>query len=838
KEKITPDQAQQPETKARLQKEAREKTARLFPILYRHLITQQHLNIKMLLENDNPTLRTQLAKEIINLIKHITGVKSASIKKTKESLLKERIQLIQEYVNLKFPAAELYLFPFSEIDMKKGRFSSTLESKESSGSAYELILNYDTLMPGIYFTPVIPAHFIFHQDINNAPKTYGEIIDYIRFDLLNRIYGDLKHRMMDQGPTPDLDVDYVARHNGALYWEAFKATSGNLPKALLNLFRYESFLEEDTGKTVIQLIKNPGLLDDYIAGNPETDEIPVNSPFLPSWKLPDFELAFPELAFDPWWMRYKALKISYNEQANVSEIKKDELTEISAIIDLAFALHVRLSDVFTKPGSVKKMDSHREKVLSDFLKFAFPPDSARRKQLENIFVGEISEVNHFEETMRDLFKKLIQRVKKKIEQRLEGEVEKKEEFDIWYHYYQEHFEPKENTIKRTILKHLMVPRGRLQIGLMGKSGWFFKSLQKASGMGKRFDTFDILDQLPDQAVLFENTGFLSGLAHCIFNGYYGILDEGTLKERYTSLELDGKHMDLGNQSDNQFAFINPAQVEKMMLQILRLFPQKKVDHRDCLYEVRKIKELFIFINLLNFGKVSFLYRDNLNTVFFDEIENPSLHERAKQFNRSYFDFFHAPELHKTLSYFIQNQKIDLRDIKLKIWVNTNSFETNHVASNVAKKEDELQNEFFDCFLENHLKKQAAQTPPKGLPEIFDKQSLKLTLLCGIMLINFGSDAEKKYTVCRNLLHQSWKEDYGDPEAFYKRVLMDYDRFFISRADEYKRIDSFIQDLNFGLTSFQKEKFLGMIEEIIHADKKPIQKKLDLYKRIKQQISYF
>ena len=113
---------------------------------------------------------------------------------------------------------------------------------------------------------------------------------------------------------------------------------------------------------------------------------------------------------------------------------------ISKIADLAFALHVRLSDVFTKPGDTRTFDTHREQVLLEFLKRGFPPISPKRKFLEMLFVGEINTVNRFEAELRELFKSALKRVNEKIAAfNIQGESNRKE-FEIWFHYYQENFE--------------------------------------------------------------------------------------------------------------------------------------------------------------------------------------------------------------------------------------------------------------------------------------------------------------------------------------------------------------------------------------------------------------
>ena len=89
----------------------------------------------------------------------------------------KRLALIQKYIEDKFPKAEIYMFGMSLDMYRAGRYMSSLDFKESSGSAYELILNYETLMPGIQFTPGVPAHFCFPTAVNNDRQSRRILMD-------------------------------------------------------------------------------------------------------------------------------------------------------------------------------------------------------------------------------------------------------------------------------------------------------------------------------------------------------------------------------------------------------------------------------------------------------------------------------------------------------------------------------------------------------------------------------------------------------------------------------------------------------------------------------------
>lgn len=705
--------------KNKLKKAAFEQVQKNYPYLYSHLLTKQKNVLKMIAGSSRPQLKEKVIEEIIELMQRQV-LHSAESPKSREALLKKKIAQIQEYIEIRYPEAEIYLFPLSEEDMKKGYFGSTLDSKESSGSAYEKIMTFDTLMPGIYYTPTIPAHFIFPDQVNND-KDYKKILNYIRFNLLDSVYGPVKNSIMDQGPTVDLDTKYIGNHLGAVYWEAFKASSGNLPKALLNLFRYEMLFDSHISKTVIQLLKNPKAINGFVVDEADS-QIPIqNRDYLPGWQILQIEQRFPLLSYDPWWLRYKALKIGYGEKGNISGIDPDEQRRISSVLDLAFALHIRISDVFTKPGSTRSFELHREQVLLEFFESAFPPETAKRKQIEQIFIGEISAVNHFEAEMRKLFKRSIKRVRQKVKQLgIDDAINTKQEYKIWFHYYEKNFEFKATEIHQSILNHLKVPRGRVQIGFDIKSGWFFKSLQKESSIGKRFDTFSILDQLPPKIGLIENVPFLFGLASCVFNGYYGILNKGTLKEEMTSLEFDAKHTDLGNKIDNTFAYIHPGQVEKMMSRIIEFFPYKKVDHRECLRGGTKITDLMVFLNLIKFGRISFLFRNNLGSVFCVEKNHPDLFNNARKMSTAFDGLIHSKLISNSLSEMLADNQIDIKAVNLGVWVNANSFDTKHSVQNAASKEEELESKFKQQIESLQLDEQKPQLHEGQGPQTTDK----------------------------------------------------------------------------------------------------------------------
>jgi hypothetical protein len=372
------------------------------------------------------------------------------------------------------------------------------------------------------------------------------------------------------------------------------------------------------------------------------------------------------------------------------------------VIDLAFALHCRVSDVFTKPGDRHVFETIREQVLLDYLARSFPPGSPQRTQVEQIFIGEVNAVNTFEEALRTQFKRSLGRVLDKVASlNLKDEGGNREEFAVWYHYYQANFDPLPNMVRRSIMQALKVPRGRVQLGYESGTGWIFRSLQRLSGVGKRFDTFGMLDHLPDTVTLLEHPSFLHGLAHCILNGYYGVMNRGTLKQYQTALEFDGTRLDLGHPVHNTMAFLRPDQVSRILHLINEHFRYQDYDYLDVVRAERRFTEVMIFLNLWVFGRISILSRDNLRGWYVHEYDHPELIKDAKTFNRSPEAMLTWPGFQRTLGSHFDAHKVLLSEAKLATWVNPNSVETSHAAGQVALKEGELSRQFEQIVRERH-----------------------------------------------------------------------------------------------------------------------------------------
>ena len=707
---------------------ARQQIKTTYPLLYQHLLSRENNIVNEIKRKNRLKLRNQLISEIIGLMKQPPVAFSEEGAVDKETRLISRIQKIQDYVNDKFPEAEIYLFSFSRQNLQKGFFGSTVESKESSGGAYELILNYETLFPGIYFTPVVPSHFLFSDEINNDLAQFDRLNDLMGFGLLEG-FEKVAGTVNNQGPTPDMDPFYVAAHSAAAYWEAFKGSSGNLPKAALNLLRFEMLLEKSLNKTNIQMVKTPEAIDRFILptrpkskfntldniftypvskyllpAENEDDYIEYNDAgsdmIFPPDRMKAFENKHPKLKQDPWWLRYKTLKIAYGRPGLVPNVPGEQISRISDIIDLAFALHIRVSDVFTKPGDPKDFSRHREQVLVDYLATVFPENSPQRHRLQATFIGDVKTVTDFEKELREIFQASVDRIHEKVTQlKVNKNKDTSDEEQIWYHYYQKSFKAPPNVVQKSILNHLQVPRGRLQIGFKNESGWFFKSLQKGLAHGKRFES-SILNLLPEEITLIENPHFLKGLVYCVINGYYGIFNRGQLNQTMTAVEYDRRHVNLGSKRDSDLAFVRPDQIERVMKSILAVFPDRKVNYLDCISKERSINEVMVFLNLLKFGQLSILYRDNLNTYYVDQFDIKSFQKKANTYIADYQKMLTSDELHTVLRHFFQTRQIDPHKAKLNTWVNPNSVETTHGASQYETKEKMLSEVFAEAILQS------------------------------------------------------------------------------------------------------------------------------------------
>ena len=140
----------------------------------------------------------------------------------------------------------------------------------------------------------------------------------------------------------------------------------------------------------------------------------------------------------------------------------------------------------------------------------------------------------------------------------------------------------------------------------------------------------------------DGSDFVAGLANCIVNGYYGILNRGSLKETRTALEFDGKNLDVGDKVDNALAFLRPDHVDRILDQVLEFFPNEHRNYTDYLEVDRCVERVFFFLNVWKFGRLSVLYRDNLGTIYCDEFDNLELKKHANVYHQDHMAMLKAP----------------------------------------------------------------------------------------------------------------------------------------------------------------------------------------------------
>ncbi|NIP71678.1 MAG: hypothetical protein GWO16_00970, partial [Gammaproteobacteria bacterium] len=173
------------------------------------------------------------------------------------------------------------------------------------------------------------------------------------------------------------------------------------------------------------------------------------------------------------------------------------------------------------------------------------------------------------------------------------------------------------------------------------------------------------------------SGFASGLAHCIVNGYYGVLDKGTPEERMTEIELDDKRLDQGNNIHNELAFVKTEQLNRLMQRISGAFPYQPYNYMDILKKERTITGVFVMLNLWRFGQVSVIYRDNLSTWYFDEFEVPALFEHALELTKDMMRLLRARPLLEALREHFRKRRINPEQALVFAWANPNSLTPDH-----------------------------------------------------------------------------------------------------------------------------------------------------------------
>jgi hypothetical protein len=683
-----------------------------FPVIFGSVIKKSMGVFNKLM--GNPKIHKRFLHELINIYKlHRTLINRPSLL-LREKLLKEKIGNIQDYVQKKYPNAEVYLFAYSAEDFRKGKHGSTLESKEASGSAYELILNFETLLPGVQFLPTFPAHFLVPTVFNANPKSYERILEYVQFDMIGD-YKTLCENLTDLGASPNISFDYLIAHSGAIYWEGFKASSGNLPKALLNILRFEMLFIPEFNISVMELIKDPGQLNKFInttqeggvSGDEEENSVDKTddgaqaevAEGMSTQLLHEIEGIFPLLKRDPWWLRYKALKIAFNPGNKLIE-SEDELKTLSRMIDICFALHIKLSDIFTESEKLIDTSNHREPFLKQFLEKAFPGE--RGVFMRQIFIGEVKSVKSFEKILKTLFINSMERIKKIVEASEGEDKTNRKELKIWKHYFNRNFEPAVDMVRQDILTHLKTPRDRIQIGYSSNKKWFFKAIQKRIQTDAQHYIDGSMLFMPDEVELIEHESMLHGIAYCVLNKYYGFLHKGTLKEVKTQIEFSIANTSIGKKSADEFAYLRPDNIERLIDRINKEFPVIPFSYKSILTEKKRITDVFVFLNLLEFGRISFLFQDNFKVWCVVEIDHPEIEKKYQAYYDQSDSFLDLKTFQETIKKFLTRIEFVVNEETIDnifFWVNPNSIKTSHSNFKQKEKEAELVSRFTKSVLQ-------------------------------------------------------------------------------------------------------------------------------------------
>ncbi|MCZ6552933.1 MAG: hypothetical protein O7A67_03940, partial [SAR324 cluster bacterium] len=131
------------------------------------------------------------------------------------------------------------------------------------------------------------------------------------------------------------------------------------------------------------------------------------------------------------------------------------------------------------------------------------------------------------------------------------------------------------------------------------------------------------------------------------------------------------------------------------------FPYRYYNYLDCIRLERRMTEVFIFLNLWQFGRLSFLARDNLQTFYCDEYDHEDLVKNAENYKRSLANLVETRSVQSSLGSFFDTRKVLLRNVNLTVWVNPNSIETAHSPTQTVQKGEELSEQFEEIIRSFH-----------------------------------------------------------------------------------------------------------------------------------------
>jgi len=320
-------------------------------------------------------------------------------------------------------------------------------------------------------------------------------------------------------------------------------------------------------------------------------------------------------------------------------------------------------------------------------------------------MGEVQSVNKFEGMLRYHFQWALERAEKKVADSGTGALSNyNKELVLWFEYYQQNFEPKSNVPQKTIMGHLQGSRSHLRIGYRKNVGWDFTSIQRKTSLGKRFDTFGVLDHLPEEITLIQGENFLLCLATCLLNGYYGITHKGSLKESRTIMEFDARHLDLGSDLSNKYAAIRTDQLERLATRFMDFLKNEPTHYTDFILKTRQVNRVFLTLNLWRYGQLGILSHDNLNTWYCDEVMIPEIVEKASSLMEDSEKLLAFTPLHEAIETFLDKHKLYLNEVELDVWVNPASVSTPHSSARTEQAEEFLKKTFLRHLDRIHPKK--------------------------------------------------------------------------------------------------------------------------------------
>jgi hypothetical protein len=148
-------------------------------------------------------------------------------------------------------------------------------------------------------------------------------------------------------------------------------------------------------------------------------------------------------------------------------------------------------------------------------------------------------------------------------------------------------------------------------------------------------------------------------------------------------------------------------VSNLVKRINGAFVAQEYDFRDILRQEKKITEVYFFLNLLKFGQISILYRNNLTHWFLDNYFSKEIHNDGFRLYEDYRSMLKSPHIHKYINKFLKDTGFIISDDtkeNIHFWMNPNSANTSHAINKQEEKVNALAAEFKQMVVTVHKKK--------------------------------------------------------------------------------------------------------------------------------------